>query len=276
MIVFVHIEKAAGTTLNHILRCNFPLAHYDVRPFSHESNHIFTSKDFRIALKINPFLKSISGHAIFPFVSLSSVKPELKYITLLRDPVQRYISRYYYLKHKFYPKLTFEQFLNDESTFNFQTKKIAGTEDIETAKTIIIKKFFLVGITEEFDTFLLFLKKKLNSNFNPGYKKQNTANQSTHYKRIKQQLINNFHHEIIERNKLDIKLYHFVKCSLLPEFKKTYGKNFESDLAKLQKYCKTFQWPLIRYIDYLYRKIYIDPVSGLIRVTHGLPYKGSY
>ncbi len=277
MIVFVHIEKAAGTTLNHILRCNFPLAHYDVRPFSSKSNHIFQPDDFRKTLKINPFIKSISGHSIYPFIPLSVIKSNLKYITIIRDPVQRYISRYHYLKHKFFPELTFENFLNDKTTFNFQTKKIAGTANIETAKKILAEKFFLVGITEEFDTFLIILEKKLNSiKFDPRYKIQNRAVNIEKYLQTKERLMNTFLNEIIDRNKSDIEIYNYVKYNLFPRAKVEYGENLEDDLKKFKQSCKSFTWPPIRYIDYIYRKIYINPVTGLIRLKNKLPYRGSY
>ncbi len=277
MIVFVHIEKAAGTTLNHILRCNFPLAHYDVRPFSEKSRNVFLPEDLKLVLKINPFTRSISGHAIRPFVPLDSVTDDLKYITVLREPVQRYISRFYYLKKKFYPKLTFQDFINDPTTFNFQTKKIAGSDDAERAITILKDKFFLVGLTEEFDTFLLLLQHKLLPfKFNPCYKPQNTAANKKQYNELRHSLLTKFGDMIKERNSSDIKLYRYVRDELFPEEKALLEGTLEHELKRFRQQCKTFTWPAARYLDYIYRKLYIDIITGLIRIKNGLPYKGSY
>jgi hypothetical protein len=60
---FVHIEKAAGTTLNHILRHNFFLRYIDVRPFFKESKGLFLSKDLEVARRVLPGLSCISGHS---------------------------------------------------------------------------------------------------------------------------------------------------------------------------------------------------------------------
>jgi hypothetical protein len=55
-VVFVHIEKAAGTTFIHTLRRNYFLRYLDVRPFSPASNSIFTARDLELSLRVNPWL----------------------------------------------------------------------------------------------------------------------------------------------------------------------------------------------------------------------------
>ena len=277
IIIFVHIEKAAGTTLNHILRCNYLFRHYDVRPFSKKSKGAFQPEDFKLALKINPFLKSISGHSIRPFINLSKITNNLRYITVLRDPIRRYISRFHYLKHKFQPSLTFEDFLRNKDSHNFQVRKIAGDLNVEKAKTILKERFFHVGITEEFDLFLVSLKMKLEPEpFNPGYRKQNVALKKREYEVVKQELLKNYKDAIIDCNKADMKLYEFVKNELLEKDKENFAKELNRELRQFRESLEHFKWPAIRYLDYLYRKLYLDPLTGFIRIRNGLPYKGSY
>ena len=68
LLGFVHIEKAAGTTLTHILRQAFFLKSFEVAPLLTKSaKRIFRPHDLRNLLTINPRVKCIAGHAIKPW-----------------------------------------------------------------------------------------------------------------------------------------------------------------------------------------------------------------
>lgn len=57
------------------------------------------------------------------------------------------------------------------ASLNRQTRAIAGSEDVSLAKKMILRRFLLVGIVEEFDGVLILLKRKLEPfKFRPGYK----------------------------------------------------------------------------------------------------------
>jgi len=207
IIAFVHIEKAAGSSLISILRYNFPLTHCEVKPLSKDSSHVFSSSDMKKILNINPWVKSISGHSITPFSDLKIAYPNIRYITLLRDPVNRYISHYLYWVDVMGYKGNFRNFMDSEKHWNFQVKKIAGVEDIGAAKKIIDKEFLLVGIVEEFDEFLLLLKRKIpNRQFKLVSYHLNKGRKSPINKHVMEKL-NQYLPEIRERNTLDIELY---------------------------------------------------------------------
>lgn len=277
LLAFVHIEKAAGTTLNHILRVNFAMRYCDVKPLSSASKGIFRAEDMRKVMAINPAVKCISGHSIKPFVDLCEVIPRIRYITLLRQPVYRYISQYQYWIETLDKKLSFDQFMNLKSTFNFQTRKIAGTEDLCLAKDILAKRFFLVGIVEEFDQFLMLLKRKLEPfNFRAGYQLQNIGDKESTIRREITQNIDEYRDKIMEVNQLDTELYRYVREELIPREKEQYGRGFENDLTAFRNSRKNYPANLVRYADYLFRKCYYEPIFGFIRKLNGLPAKGSY
>ena len=277
MIAFTHIEKAAGTTLIHILRVNFFMKYCDVKPLSIKSSGILRADDLRKIMMINPLLKCIAGHAIRPFADLCDVAPGIKYITILRDPTRRYISHYQYWSEKLGHKITFEEFLKFRNTHNLQTRKIAGSENVQFAKEILKKRFFLVGIVEEFDEFLVLLKNKLKPiNFSPEYRLQNIGKRNSIIRADLEKNIHNYLYEIMYANKLDNELYSYVKNEIIFKEKEKYGYNFEDDLKRFKNENKNYSKKYFLYIDFLLRKCYYEPVIGFIRKMNGLPAKGSY
>lgn len=271
ILAFVHIKKCAGTTLTHILRLNFFMRHCDVRCLSKTSSGIFQADDMNKLMLINPLVKCIAGHEVAPFSNLATTCPGIRFITLLRDPVQRYISQYQYNAEKLGHNLSFDDFLKTKTSFNKQTRAIAGSEDLVLAKDILNGLFFLVGIVEEFDEFLILLKKKLQPfRFRPGYEIQNITNKDSNIRKDIKKRLHEYHEQIIERNLLDIELYNYVKNEVLPKAKKEYGPTFGHDVAQFKKSKKTYSRNLLRYLDYVYRKCYYGPILKTIRKVNGL------
>lgn len=272
MLVFVHIEKSAGTSLIHILRRNYFLKYCDVRPLKYGTNGVFTLDDFNQFKKINPRLECLSGHSVKPFGDITTVQ-DLKLITLLRDPVKRYISQYQHWIEKKTINLPFEDFLKIESVSNFQTKKIAGSDNLDLAKQRL-NDFFLVGTLEKFDEFLLLLRNKLmNDNFDPAYNRLNQAKKPG----MSDDIIRNFLPQIEERNKSDILLYNYVQDIIREKNRLEYGANLDDDVANFVSSNKvSIQGRLKTNIDFLYRKFYLEPVTKNLRKKNGLQKQGSY
>lgn len=273
-IAFVHIEKAAGTTLNHILRLNFFLKHCDVRPLSKYRIDTFSCSDLKKYIQINPFIKSISGHSIKPYSNLKN-EFDIKYITIFRNPSERYVSQYLYLKKIGRINYTFESFLSDERYSNFQIKKISRNENFNEAKKVLEKTFLLIGVTEEFDKFLVQLQNKITDfQFLPFYSKQNITNMGSGNPQKK--LLKNYNSKIQERNAKDIELYQFVKNVIIPKQDQAFNPKVHTDIESFKKRNQYFKKNYRRYIDYIYRKTYLDPITKMIRRVNGLPKFGSY
>jgi hypothetical protein len=134
LLAFCHIEKAAGTSLTHILRRIFFLRYADVRPMKSRSGRFFTSQDLDVAKRMNPFLRGIGGHSVVPHGDLVSHSHELRFITQLRDPVARAASHFRYRVNRMKIDENWSTFLRHPVSQNFQVKKIAGCEDLDLAK----------------------------------------------------------------------------------------------------------------------------------------------
>jgi len=272
MLVFVHIEKSAGTSLIHILRRNYFLKYCDVRPLKAGSNGVFTMDDFNKYIKINPGMECLSGHSVKPYGDIMTI-PDLQLITLLRDPVKRYISQYQHWIEKKTINLPFDDFLKIESVSNFQTKKIAGTDDIDLAKHKL-DDFFLVGTLENFDEFLLFLRNKLvDVNLDPAYHRLNQAKKAG----MAEEIMHRFLPQIEERNQNDIILYNYVQDKIREKNRLEYGASIDDDVARFRSSNKvSIKGKLKSNLDFLYRKLYLEPVTNRLRKKGGMQKHGSY
>ncbi len=271
---FVHLQKAAGTTLVHLLRINFFMQYCDVRVLSQNSKGVFQAEDFKKLLKINPFVKFIGGHVVKSYGSFADEYPNTKFITILRDPLKRYISQFLYKVENRGHQLTFNEFLDWEYAYNQQTKQLVGTENVEEAKKMLKNKFSVVGTVDEFDEFLILLKKAVSPHkFSPNYKLQNVGKESSLLKKKVMKDFEKHKERIINQNCLDIELYNFVKFELLPKQKKEYGQSFEKDVRDFKQQKKEFRHEFFRYVDYGVRKFYYNPIFKCQRRSEGLnPY----
>lgn len=274
MLAFVHIEKAAGTTFIHILRHNFLLKYLDARPFSWKSQGLFLARDLQIARRIVPGLCCIAGHAVKPYSDLRSHDRRIKYITIFRDPCKRYVSQYQYWVDRMGKKLSFEEFLELDETRNFQVRKIAGSEDLDKAVSILENEMLLSGFVERYDEFLVLLQAKLGEKaFDPRYRRLNEGRSSV----SAEDILNKYRGRIEEVNGMDLQLYQFALENIYPRQVDEFQGDLQRRLQKFQEWnARTgpVMWP--RYTDFVFRKGYLEPVTGGLRLMNGLPYRGSY
>lgn len=297
MLAFVHIEKTAGRTFRSVLRRNFGACYCDVRPlfpsrhkqFDSASQKIydqivlgeghqsqFGPGDLRVYKRLAPWVRCIAGHSVRSCLGLESVSPDLRYVAIFREPISRYLSHYTYGTRSSASTpftFSFEEYLEKQNFNNFQTKKIAGTENLEAAKAILNSTFLLVGDIKNFDEFLVLLRQKLaGERFNIFYKSINVRCPENN------DVFASFAERIRLNNSVDIELYEYVVNTILPKQRAEYGPGLQEALAlfKKENASKLPAESLRSVIQKIAARLYYDPAAGIIRKAHGLPWAGEY
>lgn len=207
----MHIPKTGGSTFMNII-----FEKYSGHQIFNPINYYFTKSNIPISKEI----KFIHGHTAFGnFPEDKSI--ENIYVTLLREPIERVISQYYFavqIKHFDPNKVSLKQFILSKDYYSFtnniQTRYAAGKQvcnasTLNLAKQNLIKHFRVVGITDMFDETLSWMSYQFGWNIS-SYEKKNITEQ-----RPKIQEIPNYLLEEIKRlNNLDIQLYNFAKNNL--------------------------------------------------------------
>jgi hypothetical protein len=274
LLAFVHIEKAAGTTLLYLLRRNYLLRYLDVRPLRRASTEWFTAADLRSCLRLNPWLRCIGGHAVRPCADLETIAPDIRYVTLLREPVARYLSQYAYWVRSLRKDWSFERFLDHEPSHDFQTKKLVGSGSLADAKAVLAERFFLVGVAEQFDEFLVELCRKLRPQpFDPRYRRRNVGTGDD----ARAERFERYFDRIRANNARDLELYAYVSGTLLARQRSNLGGELAAAVAELRRSNASGEPGRARLLlDGMCRKLYYEPVTGLLRRLRGMPMKGSY
>jgi hypothetical protein len=267
LFAFVHIEKAAGTSLIHVLRRAFFLRYFDVTPVYPGSHKFLKAKDLKALLRIYPWTRCIGGHSVVPFVDLDSAFPNLRYITLFREPCARYVSQYIFWRDKMGWDISFEQFLERKDAQNVQTKRIVGRSRPDQAKEVLKDRFALVGTVEDFPGFLMALEQVTGQRgLARSVMRRNVSSRTDEA----QELQERYRDRILEANYADLPVYDFVKNSLAPRPVSTQVASLPTEAQRKP----SRDWRLLT--DYLVRKVWLQPATAALRMSNGLGARGTY
>jgi hypothetical protein len=225
-IFFLHIPKCAGTTLTEeIIKKKFK-PHESIIFYEH-GTQVLIDLLKGMSQKEQGKIKCIAGHFAFGIHRYYTAGPAA-YITLLRDPIERVISHYYYVlrreDHYLHQtavgeKLTLKEYMENQLSIelnNGQTRVLAGIgwgapygkcpdSMLEQAKANLKNHFAAIGISEQFDEFLQLLNHKLGWVI-PEYKSKNVSENRLKIENIDKKTL-----AVIEKyNRLDIELYRYV------------------------------------------------------------------
>ncbi len=216
-LIFMHIPKTGGETFtNEIITRGVPRDRLlsGLRGTSDYDSFV------AMPLQDKEKLACVSGHLYFGVHDLFD--SPCKYLTYVRDPVERVISTYYFTRrakdtprHEQARNCSLMDFVRDPDDLelsDYQVRLLGGNPvdpvgpaELERAKANIAEHFLCVGLTERFDASLLLMAKLLGFTH-------------IHYKRWNVSLNKNLDQvgdldqvrEVIrERNQLDTQLYEF-------------------------------------------------------------------
>jgi hypothetical protein len=274
MLAFVHIEKCGGTTLLHSLRRAFGVDHFDVMPRD-KSSMLFGPDDMRALLALRSGARSIAGHTVRPRSNLESVVPDVRYYTLLRDPVARYVSDFRHFVDLLGFPDDFELWLGREDRRDFQTRAIAGTDDVEEAKRVLKERLALVGVVEEYADFLGKLRALAEPHhLSADYEVRNRASQRK--SRRKPLELERFRERILEQNRLDLELYEYARSVVIPGQSLRFRGRLAEGAPEAPGASARVRERLRAWTNRAYRNLIYKPYMGYAPFkTHALPpYRG--
>jgi hypothetical protein len=213
-LIFLHVPKSAGTTLNRLIEWEYPLFEmYSVDPVLFRWSR---ARLFRLPKQRLKKFRVFKGH--MPFGLHEMLPQPATYITVLREPVDRVISAYYFMSnYKLHPNYwkfrregwTLEDFVNRSPRENVQTKMIAGADYDEPCTAEILAKakdnfpyFSVMGLTERFEESLALMKLRFGWKLG-SYSSFNVTRTRPKKRDLPQSTLD----LIAEKNRFDIELY---------------------------------------------------------------------
>ena len=258
VLIFLHIPKAAGSTFYRILAHQYmPGTTFIIEG----TGQIDSLTHFRNkSPEAKASFRFISGH--MPFGIHTDIVAPSGYITMLRDPVERLLSLYYFIQkkphHYLYDMVTregmsleslIEAELSSELT-NAQTRLLAGEPYnsqipcseamLERALNHIASHFIFTGLTERFDESLLLLKDTLQRPGLPFYVRQNVNIGRPVQTTLSEQTLGT----IRSYNQYDLRLYQTIQAAFNQKVKDR-GPAFQNRLKHFRTLNHLLQ-PFIR------------------------------
>jgi hypothetical protein len=235
LLVFVHINKTAGTTLRFILRSSYGARHCDVEPWHGAwTDPPFSTADLKRVRKLYPRLASIAGHRVSGYVDLEEPGTDFRYMTFLREPVALCASRFQYqLEYRKKQNLEFEAWIEKDWVRNAQTQRIGGTTDARDAIAVIHRKAMFVGLTERFDESVVLLQALRAPDLDIAYAPENVAKRSDVAKRLLADP--GTRRMIVDANGADLELYDHVVREVYPAQQAAYGGSLAGTVASFRE-----------------------------------------
>lgn len=252
-LVFVHIPQTAGMTLRHVV----------YRQFKRRKRYTFAGEDYASRLDFIKLpeqerhnLQLVAGfthYGVHQYLSVDGSADNVRYMTMIRNPVERIISQYYRIvgnpdhhNYNSYRNLSVVEYAHLERKGEGQTRWLLGYRDdtdkpldayelddtlpenaLEIAKNRLKNDFDFVGIVEQFDVSILLMKQHYGWR-NAYYAKRNI---NVHRPR---RIATNTYEQLKAYVKTDMELYQFA-VGLFEERLANYDGDMDVDLQRFRR-----------------------------------------
>jgi hypothetical protein len=246
-IIYIHIPKTGGSSLHNILNRQYGKKHsFQVK--NNRELHLFDA----LSEKEKNEIDILKGHMAFGHHVLFPDPEKVSYFTLMRDPVKRIISNYYFIlkrggQYHAYQKLvenncSLKDYVESGVIANAENAQIRLLSDnigtphgecqpfmVDKAKANIEKYFSVVGVNEYYDETLLLLQDYYQWK-TPYYSRVNVTGHGVKVSDLDKDTLS----AITKFNALDIELYEWAKARLEQEIH-SKGDAFKERLIKFKK-----------------------------------------
>lgn len=245
-IIFLHVPKTGGSTLHNII----------FRLYRKKDLHLVLNNRQAIAFHDLPMeersrFKVMQGHQAFGHHTAFPKPEEVQYISILRNPIDRVLSHYYYVlarpQHPYHDRV--KEQCNDVVDFvssglvnhieNLQVRMLSGNVDVphgsvtremlEQAKANIENFDVIIGVQDYYDEYLMLLKQQLGWR-QPYYAKARVNKKRKRVDELDERSLN----AIRKYSELDMELYAFVK--------ERFERQWEVGQERNERMLRRFRW----------------------------------
>jgi hypothetical protein len=113
----VHVPKAGGSTLRQLMNRNFGEGYYNSKSLLETKQ--YTCDDVSEIIRCHPWVKCFSDHKLSLDLPFDSEHARVMALSYVRDPVERFVSRYFFHRHFeevncIAQRMSFREFANAE------------------------------------------------------------------------------------------------------------------------------------------------------------------
>lgn len=249
-IIFLHIPKTAGSSLNALLQRNVPVPRiYTIHATTDADRERSVAALCAMSDERKRRIRLVHGH--IPYGYHRCLPQDVRYMTVLREPVDRIISTYYYIlrrpDHYLHGELnggvslldyvTSDRYLEND---NLQTRLLAGEQvyhnpygSLGQAEYDLAREhlddFAMVGLTERFDESVLLMRELLGFR-KTAFRSRNVTRTRPRREEVSEEVLA----AVRERNRWDLELY----GESVRRFERQLGDHLptlEAELASLRE-----------------------------------------
>lgn len=184
LLVFLHVAKTGGRSVETMLRSSFGLGYSRAVPWRRSlapgeaggplAVATYDHADFRRLARLVPGLRAVGGHALTVWSGLHELRP-VRYFAFLRDPVKRMASHYQFHLATAPEPLDLDAWCVWHEPREHQLKFFSRDADPQEAIETIRRQEVFIGLVEAFDESVVMLRKTVAPELNPAYRRANVA-----------------------------------------------------------------------------------------------------